>query len=139
MIELQGLKDWLEACPVFGGKTLYVDALPERPGEYAIEIDPENIEDKLFMRGAKKRILFLIASREIKLEDADNNRENLDFYAEVSEWMAKQNRLRRFPDIGAGQQVLQVLPNTDGYLAVADGHGTARYQMQCRLTYFQKG
>lgn len=138
---IQGLKAWLETFSGFKGRELHIDDLPERPGEYSLEINPERVKEKKYMRrgGSVRRCLFILASREITMEDAENNQENLDFYMEFADWLDEQNYSKNFPNIGETRQVLSIEATTNGYVAVSDAHGTARYQIQCQMRYHQKG
>ena len=64
--------------------------------------------------------------------------DNLCFFEEFAEWLDKQNRTRSFPDLGDGRNARKLEVTTSGYVFAPDTD-TARYQIQCRLSYFQKG
>ena len=63
---------------------------------------------------------------------------NLCFFEEFEEWLDRQNRAHNFPDLGEGRRGSKLEVTTSGYVFAPDTD-TARYQIQCRLSYYQKG
>lgn len=62
------------------------------------------------------------------------------FYEAFSRWVEIQNRRpRHLPELSDGRSAQKVEVTTSGYPFLVDDHGTARYQIQMKLTYFEKG
>ena len=122
-----GLKDGL-----FG-----VDYLGAEATEYTVEAVPC---DPVFRQytdgGCMKQFLFLFGSREWYSADAAQNTENLGFYEEFERWIRKNNYDGILPDLD-DREAYGIEVMTGGYVFDADTN-TARYQMQLRLTYFDK-
>ena len=130
---------WFQDCELLSEETpLNVDRLEEEAGSYCLETVPCTPVIRQYMNGsAKKQYLFIFASRDHYSADEVNNLKNLEFFEDLQEWMAEQNindRLPVLPD-GCTAQGVEVL--SGGYVQDNDTQ-TARYQIQCRLTYIKE-
>ena len=135
---IKAVFEWFTDCEIIAeGKPVKVDYLGEEAGDYSIEPVPTQTVIKKYVDGsAKCQYLFVFASRENYSEDEDLNIENLEFYERLEEWIAEQNINCRLPKLpkNCTAQSLSIL--SSGYVANTDT-STARYQIQCRLTYIK--
>ena len=137
----QGLHDYFRACPLIDRKNrLNFNSLGAKPTEYSIDDEgPENPVIKTYVDGGSLRFrTFSLATRAVYGEDERVNISNSGTYEQLRAWVEEQNRLRRFPQMDEGQMPHRLEALTDGYLYTTDTN-TARYQIQLRLTYYQKG
>lgn len=140
MTIIEALRGWLRTYEPLAAGRLAVDFLPRQVQTYSVDSVPCKEEVKRYLDGSSLRqFLFVMSSREFKGEDIGQNVDNLAFYEAFAAWVLQQNRARNFPDLGEGRQVRKIEVATSGYPFQVDEHGTARYQIQLRLEYFQKG
>lgn len=140
MTIIEALRGWLRAYEPLSAGRLAVDFLPKQAQTYSVDSVPCKEEVKQYLDGSSLRqFLFVLSSRKFKGEDIGQNVDNLAFYEGFSAWVLRQNRARNFPELGEGRQARKIEVTTSGYPFQIDEHGTARYQIQLRLEYFQKG
>lgn len=136
---LESLYGYLDACPLLQGRRLHVDYLPAKPLEYMISPSPVDEVIRRYCRGAaQKQFVFVLASVNWYGEDILTNIDNSGFYERLADWMRRQTRRRALPALGEGRSALSLEPMSTGYLYNA-AETEARYQIQCRLVYYQKG
>lgn len=140
MTIIEALRGWLRTYEPLSTGRLAVDFLPKEAQTYSVDSVPCKEEVKRYLDGSSLRqFLFTLSSREFKGEDIQQNTDNLAFYEGFSAWVARQDRARRLPDLGEGRKARKIEVSTSGYPFQVDEHGTARYQIQLRLEYFEKG
>jgi len=140
MTIIEALRNWLRTYEPLSAGRLAVDFLPKQAQTYSVDSVPCKEEVKRYLDGSSKRqFLFVLSSREFKGEDIGQNVDNLTFYEGFSNWVLQQGRARRLPNLGDGRRARKIEVTTSGYPFQVDEHGTARYQIQLRLEYFQKG
>lgn len=140
MTRIEALRGWLRTYEPLSAGRLAVDFLPKQARTYSVDSVPCKEEVKQYLDGSSLRqFLFTLSSREFKGEDITQNVDNLAFYEGFSSWVLQQNRARRLPALGEGRTARKIEVATSGYPFQVDEHGTARYQIQLRLEYFQKG
>lgn len=141
MTIIEAVRAWLRTYPPLSKGRLGVDFLPEKARTYSVDTVPCRELVKRYLDGScVKQYLFTLASREFRADDIRGNSENLAFYEAFSRWIEAQNRRpRHLPELGEGRTATGVEVTTSGYPFLVDEHGTARYQIQLKLTYFQKG
>lgn len=136
---IEALQAYLDACPLLKGRRLRVDYLPAGPPEYMISPTPGDEILRRYCRGAAhKQYLFVLASVHWYGEDDLTNLENSGFYEKLAGWMRQKTRQRALPRLPAGCTAQSLEPVSTGYLYNATAT-EARYQIQCRLVYHQKG
>ncbi len=136
---IAALQEYLDACPLLEGRRLHVDHLPTRPLEYMISPTPVDEMIKQYHGGsAQKQYVFVLGSVNWYGEDLLTNIDNSGFYERLAEWMHRQTRCRELPELGPARTALKLEPMSTGYLYNATAT-EARYQIQCRLIYYQKG
>ena len=140
MTIIEALRGWLRGYEPLSTGRLAVDFLPKQAQTYSVDSVPCKEEVKRYLDGSSLRqFLFVLSSREFKGEDIRQNTDNLAFYEDFAAWVLQQDRARNFPDLGEGRQARKIEVTSSGYPFQVDEQGTARYQIQLRLGYFQKG
>ena len=131
------IRTYLCGFPLLKEGLFGVDYLGRDATEYTVEAVPC---DPVFRQytdgGCMKQFLFLFASREWYSADAAQNTDNLAFYEELERWIRQNNLAGNLPDLD-GREANSIEVLTSGYAFDADS-STARYQIQLRLTYFDK-
>ena len=138
MTIIEAVRKYLEGCPLLNGGRLNVDFLPEEATTYSVDVVPVKPVVKAYLDGSSKRqFLFVFATRAYYGDHIRQQLDNLCLFEDFEKWVDKQTRARNFPDLGDGHTVQKLEVNTSGYVFAPDTD-TARYQIQCRLSYFQK-
>ena len=139
MTIIEGVRAWLKTYEGLADGRLSVDFLTEDAKSYSVDSVPTTEIVKLYLDGSSVRqFLFCISSREFFSDNITQNVDNLAFYEGLAAWLERKNRLRQFPSIGDDRTVRSVEISSTAYPFIVDEHGTARYQLQLRLTYYQK-
>lgn len=137
---IESIRNYMCSCPLLkDGCFLRVDFLGNEPTEYVIETVPTNRIIKRYVDGGSLReYLFIFASREYYSSDVLQNLENSGFYEDFAEWIESQNAKGIYPDMGRGKSACGIEALSNGYMFDAT-ENEARYQIQCRIIYYQKG
>lgn len=137
MTMVESIRNYVKTFPKMNGERLNVDFLSEEEQEYAIEIVPSQTIVKRYLDGSSVRqILFLVASRMFYGPDLRQQIDNQGFFEEFQDWIDTNSLKGIFPALSDGQSPRKIEVTTSGY-AFLPGEDTARYQIQCRLEYFQ--
>lgn len=119
-------------------KYIGVDWLPTEPGSYSIDIVPtENIVKRYTCGDTIRQCVFVFALRGYYSEDALQNISNIGFFEDFAAWLERCSRSRLLPALDGNRQAQQIEALNVGYLMSDDNDGAGRYQIQCRLTYYQ--
>lgn len=134
----EAVRQFVRTYPPLTDNRIYVDCLPDEVGSYSIGVTPCKEWVKRYVDGSgTKQFLFVLTSREAFGEQVRQQLDNLGFYEDFSHWLDRQTAARTLPELGPGRTPLAVEATTSGY-AFIPGTETARYQIQCRLTYTQE-
>lgn len=134
----EAVQKFIRTYPPLANNRIEVDCLPEEVGSYSIGIIPCKEWLKRYVDGSGiKQFQFVLSSREAFGEEIRQQLDNLGFYEDFSNWLDQQTAARTLPDLGTGKTPLLVEATTSGYAFIPDTN-TARYQIQCRLTYTQE-
>ena len=137
---IAAVREWLQNYEGLAGGRLSVDFLPEEAKAYSIDSVPTTEVVKKYLDGSSVRqFLFAIASREFYSDDLAQNIDNHAFYEGLSAWLEKQRKLHNLPELGDNRRAQTIEVSSTAYPFIVDEHGTARYQLQLRMTYYQKG
>ncbi|MGN0441558.1 MAG: chloramphenicol resistance protein [Acutalibacteraceae bacterium] len=132
---ITSIREFLETCPVIQER-IKLENLGEDTPEYCVETVPCNPVVKEYVDGsAKKQYLFVFAGREVFGDDIDNLT-NSEFYESVAEWIEDQDCIGNLPQLGGKLEAQSLTVLTNGYV-FANDETKARYQIQCRLTYYK--
>lgn len=135
---IQGIVDYVTACPLLAKGYIRVDSLGARPIEYGIATLPCDPVIKRYTDGSSMRqYLFAVTSREYYSVDMIQNIRNSEFYEELADWFEDQNKTGNFPVLGPGKTVQKMELVTSGYLFSTD-RKTARYQLEIRCKYYKE-
>lgn len=122
-------------------QTLGFNYSSEMEGSIALTTDYSDRVVKSYFKGAEKEYGFTITVIKPYSVDLDSlNLECMNFVQSFMDWLQEQNKKRNFPDFGPSCQIrkienLQNMPNLSG---INPEEGLARYQLQCRIVYFDK-
>lgn len=136
---INSIRDYILLCPLLSDeRKVNVDYLGTEMS-YSINPQPSTPILKQYVDGGSQRQLqFDFTSNEDYDENARTEIENSGFYEEFESWIIEQNRNRIFPTLDGNRTPIKVETLTSGYLFDND-ENKARYQIQCRLIYEQKG
>lgn len=120
------------------GKKINVDFLPEAGVEYSIDTTPSTEIVRRYVDGSSiRQYLFVIRSVEDYGTDVLQNLSNSGFYEELAAWMEQQTWDGSVPQLPTGLHAQRIEAQSTGYL-FSPGAKTGRYQIQCRLLYYQE-
>ena len=140
MTIIDGVRAWLKTYEGLADGRLSVDFLPEEAKSYSVDTVPTTEIVKRYLDGSSiRQFLFCVSSREFYSDNIAQNVDNQAFYEGLAAWLERKSKLRQFPNIGTGRTVRSIEISSTAYPFVVDEHGTARDQLQLKLTYFQKG
>lgn len=135
---IHSLWDYFLTCPLMGDKKINIDFLPEKSLEYSIDTTPATEIVKRYVDGSSVRqYLFVIRSVQDYGSDVLQNIANSGFFESLSNWLEEQTRNKNFPILPSGKEPQKIEAQSTGYLFVS-GPDTGKYQIQCRLQYFQE-
>lgn len=134
---MEQVRQFLLTCPLLTEGRLNVDFLPEDARSFSIEAVPAKEVVRSYVNGASVRqFLFVVASREFYGKEIGQQLDNLSFYDAFSGWLMHQTKAKNLPELGEHRKALLMETNTSCYVMAAEAN-MARYQIQCRLEYFQ--
>lgn len=135
---MEQVRKFLRTYPPLAEGKLHVDFLPEDARSYSIEAVPAQEIIRSYVDGSSVRqFLFVVASREFYGAEIGQQLDNLDFYDGFSAWLAEQTRAGNLPALGEKRKAILLESTTGGYALAAEAN-KARYQIQCRLEFFQQ-
>lgn len=119
---------------------LGVDFLGDSIGGMVIEAVPCDPIITEYLDGSTERqFLFVIGGREFYSEDVWQNIENSQVYERLQRWLEQQSRSGVLPQLDDGREAIDLDVTSSAYILEANEPGSnARYQIQCRLTFFQQ-
>ena len=131
------VREWLRTYPGLSGR-LDVDCLGADAETYSVDTIPCPEVVKRYRDGScVKQFQFAVASRSIYEQNIEQNLENLQFFADLTEWIEGKARLRELPEMDGGRTAQRIEVLSTAYPFVVSEDGKARYQIQLRLEYFQ--
>ena len=137
---IESIQKYIQECPLLPEfSRLCVDYLPQGTNTYSIEEVPAQAILRTNIDGSTERqFLFVFASRLFYSEELRNNIDNSGFFEDFAEWLEEQTDNDNLPELEAGKKASKIEAISSGYLFDVSGDlATARYQIQCRLTYDQ--
>ncbi|MFQ7774274.1 MAG: chloramphenicol resistance protein [Anaerotignum faecicola] len=134
---MEEVRKFLRTYPPLAEGKLHVDFLPEEAQSYSVEAVPAKEIVRSYVDGSTVRqFLFVVASREFFGDKTRQQLDNLSFYGDFSEWLREQTMAGKLPNLGEGRKVMLMEATTSGYAMAAEA-SMARYQIQCRMEFFQ--
>ena len=134
---IDSIREYIGKCPIFKGNKINVNYLGNKTASYSVETVPSTPVIKTYADGGQLcQILFAVASRELYTESTKKNAAIMKFYEDFSSWLYERNKARELPNLPGGVSPQSVEVLTEQYLYDI-GNNDARYQIQCRLTYYK--
>lgn len=141
MSVIESVRAFINKCPFLEefDAVVGVEYLPEDEKSYIIGASiTDNPVVKSYVNGDKvKRFNFVFASREYFGRDNVENMDVAGFYEHFSEWLEECNITGVLPELSEGKEARRIEALTNGYV-FNQTETKAQYQIQCRLTYYQK-
>ena len=139
---IDSIRNFIRTCPHLqefnGAIKVNVDYLGPESTMYSIEETPcEPIIKKYINGDTVRQYQFVFASRESYGPDVLQNIDNSGFYEDFANWIESENKIGNLPKL-INQECRSIECLTTGYAFQTDVD-KARYQIQMRITYFQKG
>lgn len=135
---IEALYNYFIDCPLMGNRKLNVDYLPEHGVEYSIDTTPATEVVKWYVGGSSiRQYLFVIRSVEDYAPDVLQNLANSGFYENLAAWLEQQTRAGNLPVLPDGKEAQKIEAQSTGYLFTT-GPDVGKYQIQCRLQYYQE-
>lgn len=138
MAVIENVRTWLRTYEGLKGR-LDVDCLDEDADTYSIDTIPCEETLKKYRDGSRrKQFQFAVSSRRYYGQDIDTNVDNLQFFEDLTAWIENKEAMRQLPEMDKGKTALKIVVTSTAYPFVVSEDGTARYQLQMRLEYFQR-
>lgn len=139
MTVMQCIQKWLKTYSGLSGR-LDVDFLDEDADAYSVDTIPcEEILKRYKDGGAVKQFQFAVSSRRFYEQNIKQNLSNLQFFEDLTAWVESKARSRELPAMDKGRTAQRIVVTSTAYPFVVSEDGKARYQIQMRLEYYQKG
>lgn len=138
MVVMQCIREWLKKYPKLVGR-LDVDFLDEETDTYSLDTIPCEEILKRYKDGSTiRQFQFAISSRMFYEQNIAQNLSNLEFFEELTEWIEQKTRAGELPVMDKDRTAQKIVVTSTAYPFVVAEDGTARYQLQARLEYFQR-
>lgn len=139
MTVMQSVQKWLKTYSKLSGR-LDVDFLDENADTYSVDTIPcEEIIKRYKDGGTIKQFQFAVSSRRFYEQNIKQNLSNLQFFEDLTAWVESKARSRQLPTMDKGRTAQKIVVTSTAYPFIISEDGKARYQIQMRLEYYQKG
>ena len=136
---MECVQKWLKTYSKLKGR-LDVDFLDNEADTYSIDTIPcEEIIKRYKDGGTVKQFQFAVSSRRFYEQNIKQNLSNLQFFEDLTAWVENKARSRELPVMDKGRTAQKIVVTSTAYPFVVSEDGKARYQIQMRLEYYQKG
>ncbi|MCF0120767.1 MAG: hypothetical protein HUJ65_03930 [Oscillospiraceae bacterium] len=140
MGKIEKISEWLRGFPGFEGRYFAVDCLPDGAGGVSLDSVPTGTLVRRYFDGSeRKKLSFIIAGREYLDSNAETGSENAALFEALEKFIGEKNRCGELPELEDGETCLGLTVTASAYPISVDGHGTARYQLACRIDYYREG
>lgn len=134
---IESIRTFICGCPLLKDGAIGIDFLGNAPTEYTIDgVPTSSIIKRYADGGALKQYTFYFGSREYYGTDVIKNIENSSFYEKFAAWLKEKSDRHELPELEGGKIPQAVEALSTGYM-FDGGAGDARYQIQCRLIYYE--
>lgn len=131
------IKAFINTCPTLSDIDVNINYLGENEKSGAIENVPtEPIIKNYTDGGALRQFLFTVSLREKYGQNAAENAAATDKLDELSDWIFEQDRLGILPNLDGNKNSVSLEVIKTGWVEEKQSD-TAKYQLQCRLVYYQ--
>lgn len=143
MTKHDAMKEFFESkVQELAGQMLGFNYSDEKPERISFVTNYSDKVRKKYVRAAEKEYGFtVIITKSYSTDGDDLNLRAMNFAQAFMDWVDEQDRKGNYPEFPESCQIkkmenLQNMPNLAGINAK---EGLARYMIQCRLIYFEKG
>lgn len=137
---IEAVKDFLMQYPALKDASIRIDDVGDIPVEYAIyPLSADPLVKEYSDGGRLMQYTFTFVSvNSLNQQDALNS-QNETWFEAFLDWIEEQNLKRNLPILG-NKKISQKIEVTDsGYLIFyGENKQTAKYQIQCKLTYMKE-
>jgi len=138
MTLVESVRNYILTCPFLEEFPVNVDYLSNENGYTIDPVPSETLIEADILGNETNQFLFVFASREFYGEDTIQNMSNSGFYEKFADWIKESNDNGILPALEAGKKATELEALGLGYLMNNDD-SKARYQIQLRMVYEQKG
>lgn len=130
---MQAIRNWIGGL---AASSPGLDWLRQEAGSLSVDSVPTSPQVRRYMDGGRRlRLDFVVSGREFLDDDPAGAAASLGLFEELGRRMESAP----LPALGEGLTAERVQILSTAYPVSLDGHGTARYQMQCRLIFYKEG
>ncbi len=138
MSMVEALHDFLQGYTPLAEERLDIDFLGADAGTFSLEVTDGGEWVRRYIDGSgEKALRFVLAHRAGFDQSLAGQAGPLAFYEDFAAWLETQSENGSLPDLGDARTAVKVEPLSGGYV-LSQGTHTARYQIQCKLTYIQE-
>ena len=131
----QSITQWLHGFKGLNGR-LDVNALDQEAESYSVDVVPCQEVIKQYMDGSSiRQFQFAVSSRRYHDQNIAQNLASLQFFEDLTAWA----ETAPLPVMDAGKTARKIVVTSSAYPFTVSDNGTARYQTQMRLEYYQEG
>ena len=134
---MNSIKAFVSGCPILSGIDVNINYLGENAVNGAIEnVSAESVIKNYTDGGTIRQCVFAVSLRQDYGRDAAANNAAIGLLEQISDWLEEQDRIGMLPILDGNKSPvsLEVLKTCSPEEKTAD---TAKYQLQCRLVYYQ--
>ena len=134
---IYSIKAFIKTCPILADVDVNVNYLGENEKNGAIEnVSSDPIIKNYTDGGALRQFLFTVALRERYGQDTAANTAATEKLEALSDWIYEQDRLGILPAFSGNKNSVSLEVVKTGWVNEKQSD-TAKYQLQCRLVYYQ--
>ena len=131
------IKAFIKTCPVLSDIDVNINYLEENGTGGAIEsVSAEPTIKNYTDGGTLRQFLFAVALRQNYGQDAAVNSEAIAKLEQIADWLYEQDRIGILPALGGNRSSVSLEVVKTGWVEEKE-IDTAKYQLQCRLVYYQ--
>ncbi len=140
MTVIEALRKYFKQFPRLQEERLDMNCLQSKTDSYSIDSVPgESVLTRYLDGSTVRRCLFTISGRMYHSADLKNQNSNMAFFEDLEAWIERKTLFMHLPELGEKRKARSLEVTLSGYPYLLDENGeTARYQIQCRLTYLQE-
>jgi hypothetical protein len=133
---IEYVRTLLQSCPLLAGDRINADFLDAEHGSYSVDTSPaEPIVQRYVNGDSRRQFVFTFCSNEFYGEEIRQNLDNIGFWEDFADWLEHVPLPDTLGDDKTPQSI-EILASGYAFMTEADA---ARYQIECRLLYRQKG
>lgn len=134
---IDAMKAFMNTCPMLADIDVNINYLGENEKSGAMEnVSCEPIIKNYTDGGALRQFLFTVALREKYGQNVAENTAAIAKLEQLSDWIYEQDRLGILPNLDGNKNAVSLEVIQTGWVDEKQSD-TAKYQLQCRLVYYQ--